>query len=197
MNIWKFFKSSKSEQAKPVERGNDAVTEPHLFYHEDDFLQVEFLPSDNFFELQKRNDEINGFASDKFDGYGFTEMAIREAESIPLLSLKIPHIELDAILEKLQTNRYDIVTTGYGQNYREIDHGTIGYGIDYSAIYYKKEGDFVKHIWLTATHALNEELLVNVLLELGTKYNLLLQDWNRCETYVMRDINQVRGYFSN
>ena len=165
-----------------------------LFYHEDDFCQIQLLPAENLSWLLEEAENVADFAEVHFVGGGYSDLLTRTGAKVALRERKIPVAELDLILNKLQTTRHTEITTGYGERYRIASPHTIGYGHDYSAIYFDFKNDLVENIWMTNIFALDSEHLKSVLLELGKKWNLFLMDWNALKLIDLRNEQQVIQY---
>jgi len=71
------------------------------------------------------------------------------------------------------------VTADYGQGHREIQKDAIGFGSNDSAIYFDCQDGVVDHIWLINPFDFDREKLTDLLLRIGQKWNLLLNDWNQ------------------
>ncbi|TDQ11725.1 hypothetical protein [Pedobacter metabolipauper] len=63
--------------------------ESGVYFHEDFFNQVEFLPRENLFYLRKENEQIENFTKENFNGYGFTDIYRRNENPISIEDKKI------------------------------------------------------------------------------------------------------------
>lgn len=165
-----------------------------IFYHEDDFCQVQLTPFENLNELIKQAENSSDFAEKYFDGHGYTDIMVREEAKIRLRDKNIHPKELDSILVTVGTDKHTDVITGYGQDHRVESKNTIGYGEDYSAIYYDFIGNSVQNIWMTNVSSLNNDKVSQALFEIGTRWNLLLMDWNSHELVDLKDQDQIKKY---
>lgn len=161
-----------------------------IFYHEDDFCQLEILPRENMTDLLAQADNIADFTAE----HGNTDIYIRDESKLRLRDRKIRKAELETVLSKLTEKKHTEVATGYGSAYRIKSANTIGYGHDYSAIYFDHEDDRVKNIWLTNLFGLNYQNTVEVLWELGKKWNLILMDWNSSQLIDLSSKEKIRNY---
>ena len=87
--------------------------------------------------------------------------------------------------------------TGYGNDYRVISEKTIGFGKNYSAIYFDYENGVVKNIWVSNFFEFNQDKLTDVLLEIGKKWNLVLMDWNSSELIDLSNKEMIRKYLNS
>lgn len=164
-----------------------------IFYHEDDFGQVEIIPNENFERLIKEAENVKDFAEKHFDGGGFTDMYVREESGLKLEERKIKVSELDEVLSKLSVEKHTIATTGIRPD-EILSKNTFGYGENYNGLFFDFKQDIVSNIWISGRLDVNDEKLVSVLNELGTKWNLLLMDWNSLELIDLKNKEQIKKY---
>jgi hypothetical protein len=152
-----------------------------LYFHEDDYCQIELLPIENEDYVETEINNINGFSEEHktSDGIGWTDMYIRNnIEQIKLKDYKINHLELDAILSKF-AERCEKIYTGYS-SYREECKNTFGYRKNEIAIFFSFEENIVTNIWFD--FYLDElevaKDLYNILKTISNKYNLLFVHWS-------------------
>ncbi|MFX3625940.1 MAG: hypothetical protein ACN6I4_01145 [bacterium] len=169
MNFFKWFFGEKEADS--------------LFYHEDDFCQIEFQPQENIKFVESEIARLNDNYEENFDGFGFKEAVVREEAPIPLVSKTIESDELDVLILGYGLSKEIQVYTGYGQSYREISKNTYGYGKGYAAIYFDfNEEAIVKHIWMTNVNSIQVEGGIESLIEkICNKWQLLCIDWESFE----------------
>lgn len=165
-----------------------------LFYHEDDYCQIELSPIENLSLFQAESEEINDLARKDEGSAGFSEIYVRRDSRLKLSERQIAPSEFEEILQELDLEKVETVTTGYGQTYREISKNTIGFGKDYSAIYYDFDNGIVQHIWLTGLFSMDKEALTKTLHRIGLKWNLLLMDWNQTRPVNLRNTVDINSY---
>jgi hypothetical protein len=194
MGLFNFFrnkKRSQSETSKPPVEG------PTIFYHEDDYLQVEILPLENINQLKLESKEVEKFSEKHFDGLGYSDIYVRTDEN--KLGLKERHIkpaELETYLSVMEFDRITNVLTGYGQTHRELHKDCIAFGKNYTAIYYDFKENVIQHIWTTGHWSMNKKKLTHVLLNIGQHWNLVLQDWNLTITVDLRNKKAIEDYLN-
>lgn len=140
-----------------------------VYFHEDDYRQIEILPIDNLSFCIKEIGDIEKSASENFDGFGYKDIHIREENPSELISLSISENELE---DKLSAHlpKYDNVYTGYS-SYREQCTGTFAFGKDdQETIFYETSNGNCSAIWVSDPL---EELLYLPYLE-----KLLFVDWS-------------------
>ncbi|HZV71840.1 MAG TPA: hypothetical protein VFG10_19975 [Saprospiraceae bacterium] len=195
MRIFDIFRKRKLHQPA---KSNETFNRITIFYHEDDFCQIEILPGDNFINLKVESQIIRTLAKENFDGTGFTDIHVRDDKSRTNLNqLQIKPEDVDNIFKLLGTDRISNVITGYGQTYRIPHENCIAFGKDYNAIYYDFKDNIVQHIWLTNPKNINRTELIECLYELGNNWNLLLQDWNRTISVDLRNKQEINNYLQS
>ena len=192
MGLFDIFRIKMRPQTEKAPQTPEGST---IFYHEDDFRQVEIIPNDNVANLKVETKKLDEFTKEHFDGYGFTNTYVRSDENkIKLNQRKINPEDLEKIISSLEFERISNVLTGYGQTYREPHNNCIAFGKDYKAIYYDFKDNVVQHIWLTDHWSMNREKLSKCLYELGQKWGLLLQDRNLTVTVDLKDKDSINSY---
>ena len=161
-----------------------------IFYHEDDFCQIEIVPKENLSDLLKQADNIADFSAEN----GYSDIYVREENKVSLKSREIDKTELEKLLTELGTEKHTEVITGYGSDYRVKSENTIGFGKEYSAVYFDFENDKVKNIWITNLFGLNNDKVVDVLSKIGEKWNLVLMDWNSSELIDLSNKEMINKY---
>jgi hypothetical protein len=174
-----------------------SVDNAGLFFHEDDYCQIELSPIENLSLFSTEADKINDLAEKTFDGSGYTDIYVRNAERIKLEERKIHPDQLEEIIKITDLGKALSVKTGYGQTYRIEATNTIGYGKDYSAIYFDFKDHMVSHIWLTGHFSINQEKLAECLFQIGQKWSLLLMDWNQTVSVDLSDMASIKKYLGN
>ncbi len=166
-----------------------------IFYHEDDYRQVEIVPSENFNELIKQAENVQYFAEKHFDGGGFTDIMVREENGFKLKQRGIEPKELDLILSELPIKKYTDVSTGIRPGEMKSDN-TYGYGKNYNGIFFDFESDTVTGIWIAGSPNVEDEKFAQALNDIGNKWSLLLMDWNSLELIDLKDKEQIEKYLN-
>lgn len=187
------LKRNKTTQTDKLQKSKE---EPSIFYHEDDYRQIEIVPSDNIDDLKTEAQKVNDFASNHFDGSGFTEIYVRKDNNTELKERKITPHDLEQKLVILGLDRIANVRTGYGQTHQKSVTDCIAFGKDYSAVYYEYRDNVVQHIWFTNPGNINREQLVHCLNSLGMQWKLVLQDWNHAMTVDLSNKQTITEYLN-
>lgn len=151
-----------------------------LYFHEDDYCQIELLPIEDEDYVKNEIKNINKFSEEHKapNGIGWTDMYRKvNAEQITLKDYKIHYLELDTLLSAL-TEKYDKVYTGYS-SYREECKNTVGYSTNEINIFVSFEDNMVTEIWFD--FYLDEigvaKDLYTILKVISSKYDLLFVHW--------------------
>jgi hypothetical protein len=187
VGFWNIFKGDKTQKQS---------LSSLLFFHEDDFCQVELLPKENLNFIKLQCNQIESSSEKNFDGAGYKEIFIRDANPIGLSTISIQKSELENFLLELHLPRASEVLTGYGQDYRVQSLETVGFGSDYVAVYFHFQDDIVKKIWFTQIWNITGEKLVPVLNKVGLKWNLLLVDWEAATFVELSDEQAIINYLN-
>ncbi|BFM45281.1 hypothetical protein CFS9_39220 [Flavobacterium sp. CFS9] len=166
----------------------------NLFYHEDDYLQVEIISKSNIFEQQKSLDDLEY----NFSEYGFSNINFRHKKKIPTSSLKIKPNELKAHLKEYSLIEFNNVYHGYSSN-PILKKNTISFGFEDYAILFDFEKETVKNIWMVFNPKLKLPFhsysnLLNALFLLGNKYDMILIDWNEEKIVNLSHKQEMQSY---
>jgi hypothetical protein len=188
MLVWLAIRKTNLTKYHPAKKDS-------IFYHEDDYRQVEIVPFENFNELIKQADNIQDFAEKNFDGVGYTDIMIREDNGLKLKERGIPVTELEKVLLNLSLPKKTSVTTGIRPG-EMISKNTLGYGENCDGLFFQFESDIVSSIWIAGTIPTDKDKVIDTLHALGHKWHLLLMDWNSCELVDLKNKEQVIKYLS-
>ncbi|KXX71304.1 hypothetical protein [Flammeovirga sp. SJP92] len=166
-----------------------------IFYHEDDYLQVEIVPNENFKELISQAENIKYFEGSNYTEDGYKDIIVRDEKEYLLKQREIDPKNLDIIFSKLSLDRSEEISTGIIPG-EFICKDTIGYGEDYNGIFFNYKTDYVTNIWVVGTPDVEKVNLIQVLNEIGVKWNLLLMDWNTLELIDLKSIEHIEKYLS-
>lgn len=173
---------------------NENYKDYTIFYHEDDYGQVELLPIEDIPYIQNEIEQIDNCHQEN----GFSQIHLREIPQYGLKIREIPTAEIESIFAKLYLTRHTEVATGYGSSFRIRSKDTIGFGDGYKAIFYIHHLEKVFYLWLSSPELIdNKNLLVATLLELGHTYKLILVDWSYRKMINLQDENEIINYLYN
>jgi hypothetical protein len=139
-----------------------------VFFHEDDYCQIEVLPLENLRSCLEQAGAIEEFAAHR-TGAGWDAMYVRHENPITLETLRIPLADIRAKLSPTLAE-YDEVFTGYS-SYRERCRNVRAFGNDESPTIFVGFGanDLVTAIWCSYP--------LIALQQLPRFDELLLADW--------------------
>jgi len=169
-----------------------------LFFHEDDYLQIEIIPKDNFFQKSKNISETEY----NYSEHGFTDIIFRESNKVPTLSLEITKKNLVSILKKHALAKFDKIYSGYGSTTNILQKRTQAFGYEDYAILFDYDKSIVKNIWLIFDPDLhlpfhNYRNLTKVLIDIGKIWNLILIDWNEDVIVDLKSKEKITHYLNS
>jgi len=187
---------NSTEENTTLEKTEDPLNlDTAIFYHEDDYCQIQILPEENDSALIEQAQKIIGDTFIKKDKLGHESIIVREEENIPLINRKIELQEVEAFFDSMSTQKHWTVATGYGQSHRELSTRTLAYGQEYSAVYTSFTKDsLVENIWLTNPFTLADSGLIDACYKIGSSYQLVLMDWNSLTLVYLSDSIAVSNY---
>ena len=158
-----------------------------VFFHEDDYCQIEVLPVVNLRFCLEQAGAIEKFSAEHWAGAGWDEMYVRHESPIALENLEITLADIRAALSPALAE-YDQVLTGYGQSYRQKCDNVYAFGNDDTAKIFVSVGSrkLIDAIW--CSHPLVE------VLKLPQAERLLLADWYCGFICPLRDRSRLLGY---
>lgn len=169
-----------------------------IFFHEDFYRQIELIPEENFFATQKYIEELP-----KKEGsiYGFKGCVQRTEELIKITGRKIALVELNDLLLSESFIYSDQVKSGYGSSNSYVMENTVCWGFERYGIFAEHENNTVVSLWLCNSHLFKKDnsgqVLYSKLLLLGSKYQLILVDWNKELTVRISSPEHCRNYLAN
>jgi hypothetical protein len=168
-----------------------------IYYHEDDYCQIEILPVENLSFCLEQAGLIDEFAEahkDK-DGFGYTDAFVRSENPVQLHNNKIPYEAFEKAIIKIFP-KYDEVTTGYSP-YQEKNIITSAFGCDENVVVFCEEEDgVVKNIWLTLdVFTENDmELAGELFVVLSTLGDFIIADWGWSFIAEINDREKIEQY---
>ena len=194
MGLFSFLKFRKSDNNKKI------LFDPGEYvpsFWEDDYCQIEIVPSENKTFIQKQCEQIDGLATKSRTNYGFTETFEKGTMSVTTASkeIRIDYFEktlTDFKFQKARHIRYDkneILNCETGK--------TRAFGFSNFTIFFDTEDELVKNIWVgirLIVSAPQFDLIQDVLYTLREECELILIDWNSLELIDLADRNQIQKY---
>jgi hypothetical protein len=161
-------------------KGSPSNTATSIYFHEDDYCQIELVANENEGHLRKTGAEIQQSAKQNFDGFGYKDTFIRNEEPMPLSTKRILPEQLATLLEGCGFQRIAKVCTGYS-SHREQLKDAMALKLDPYVIYLDHKDGIVQHIWLEMRWSdapENQRRFTDALDQIGRKWQLLLSDWS-------------------
>ena len=165
-----------------------------IYFHEDDYCQLEVLPLSAEQFCRREMGEIEEFAEEHREGPFYTDIYLREESPETLLQLNLRPEQLTAALDFLPA--YDLVETGYS-SYREECQSTQARGLNEElAVFWSvDEAGLVEAIWLAFWVEPQEANAARQLLTaLGHLAPLLLADWSWDRCVDLRQPAEIEQY---
>ncbi|WP_440948165.1 hypothetical protein ACSAZL_08020 [Methanosarcina sp. T3] len=154
-----------------------------IYFHEDDYCQLEILPVQNYNYCKKEINNILNFSEEhKADnGIGWTDMYVRDENPTTLTELRISVSKLCSSLQNISC-KFDIVYTGYG-SHREVCQNTLAYGDSDDVVIFfdsDKEKSIIKNMWLTLDvhDEHHKESAQKIFCTLSKFSDFILVDWS-------------------
>lgn len=168
-----------------------------IYFHEDLFNQVEFLPRENLSHLKTENKQIEYFRKEHSDGLGFKDVYMREDNSITLADKKITLDKLNKILTYYEFKKHTEVYEGFGSTKWKCEN-TFAYTYDGAEIFISIKNDFVNDFWVNnfRFHEDSETKtkLRNLLSKIGNEIDLILNDWDLATIIDLKDELEIQKY---
>ncbi len=195
--VYIIYDSKKAIKAENKVENDKTVIKPQIqkiknfnedetFLWEDEYLMIEIIPATNYEYLVDKN-------TDK-------SKTLSSYTKIKTETLKIEIKEITEFLEIIGINKYKkICYLGIGDIVINNNQNTIAYGSIGDTIFIDYKDDIIENIWFVShnrTSKLNTEI-VNLLNQIGSKYNLLLVDnYPVTEKIVnLKNLDEIESYF--
>ena len=78
-----------------------------------------------------------------------------------------------------------------------LSNNTIGFGKDYSALFYSYKNEIVENIWMINVWDIDNTKVCYALNEIGEKWNLLLMDWEQLYLVDLKNKNEIEMYLND
>jgi hypothetical protein len=183
---WKKFFASAPDQ--PAERT--------IYFHEDDYCQIELLPVSARTHCMTQMGIIDNFTTMHDDGgMGFTGIYVRPDAPHALTELCLTTSAFSEALKR-HFPAYDSVFTGY-RSHREECKSTLAWGDDSWTIFADHNADIIQHAWLDLRD-LNADAVTRIvcaLRDLPWSESILIADWSWSLVAMLSDIGSLNEYF--
>lgn len=171
-----------------------------IYYHEDDYCQIEILPISNWQHCTQQMGEIQAFsnAHKTPNGLGWTGVYIRPDSAVELRDSGLTITALRKALAPA-VEEYGPVYTGYS-SYRELSKNTAAFCAATGAVLYADYNDFgiIEHMWLTLDPTTEEQKnrALKMFAAVASQGEFLLSDWGWCALMMLSDSQALSQYLS-
>lgn len=176
------------------------MTARRVYFHEDDFCQIELVPAENWKHCATEMGNVATFseAHEAPGGVGWTDVYPRVAEPVSLVQAALNLNEVDDLLAA-HLERFDTVETGYSSHVEECKH-IVAFGFDASCVIYFSERDgIVDHIWLglDGPPSSQQDKLISAFASLNQRVSLILADWGWEALIRLSDQDSLKAYLGS
>ncbi|MDE6425689.1 MAG: hypothetical protein K2K89_06095 [Ruminococcus sp.] len=165
-----------------------------VYFHEDDYRQIEILPLSAEKFCLKQIGEIFGLTEKHNEEYGFSDMYIRNENPHSIREVGISHEKISEVLDFLP--EFDEVTSEY-LCWIEDSKPVFSMGIDNdTAVFWEKdENDIISAMWL-GMYIVPENCHTwqKILTVLGNTAPLMLADWNAGICIDLTNAREIENY---
>lgn len=165
-----------------------------IFYHEDLYRQIEFVPEENYFAAGRFIDSL----PPKEDSiYGTYNITVRVEQKVKLLDRNISIEEIRKILDPISILYSENIHTGYGQSSSKAKN-VVAWGFEQFGIFVTHRAFLVEAIWLCDSSVFPQirtsDHLSQAIFSIAKSYSLILIDWNKETICRFRSVNDVKEY---
>lgn len=170
-----------------------------VYFHEDFFNQVEFLPRENLFYLKKENEKIESFAEENLDSNGFTDIYLRNENPVTIANKKFSVDKLDKLLLSLHLKKNIEVYEGYASTKQKCKN-TFAYSYKSADIIITFKDNVVHDFWINGFRFCKDietkSKLKSVLFIIGNEMDLILNDWDLPAVIDLKNENEIQKYLN-
>ncbi len=177
----------------------NAATQPaerSIYFHEDDYCQIELLPRSAQQHCVTEMGIIDDFAAKHSDGgMGYTDIYLRPDAPHALSELRLAVSGFASAIQK-HLPPYDSVFTGYS-SHRERCKRTLAWGDASFVIFADQDAEIVQHAWLSfGSHGLFDAgRITRALRSLPSSDSIIIADWSWSLIASISDARALDEYF--
>lgn len=168
-----------------------------IFFHEDDYLQIEILHRENKDFCKKQISNICDFTNEHKTNGGYTDIFVREEslkKSIKEYSIKVS--EMEKALSKL-FEISDNVFTGYGSYEVKCENTKAVYKDDDTVLYFEYEDEVINHIWLNRDiDETDRKIIYDMLNILSSLIDFILVDYDMLYILEFKNKEDIDKYIT-
>jgi hypothetical protein len=172
-----------------------------LYFHEDDYCQIELLPAREAPRCAAQMTEIDSFSTAHQTGAGWTEMYVRSEPDLPPLATlqQSVRVWVDAIQTHSPAVFHPQVSTGYS-SYSTLAPTCVGWAVpDGVWLFVELAEDTVQRAWLLFNDLKKAGVAGSqaALRCLTESHELIIADWEQCELVAVNDAAQLLTYLQS
>ena len=197
MGLFFFLKFLNKAETKD---SNIPTAEYAPSFWEDDYCQVEIVPSSNKDFILSQSGQIEELIQKTKTDNGFSDAFIRKSMPVTTLSEEIRITYLEKLFESLQLEKAKHIYYNGHEIINCETSKTKAFGFTNFSIFFEIEEEFVKNIWVQPRHITDSsqiKSITNVLYILGEECQFVLIDWNSQELVDLANLKEVNSYMSN
>jgi hypothetical protein len=157
-----------------------------VYFHEDDYCQVEVLPIENFQFCRQQAGDIESFSHEHEVGAGWDDVYVRSSAPKPLVDIGLQLVDVRAALAP-HCVEATAVFTGYGSHREKCEDVFAFVASDGEKLFlHAEEGLTVSAVWLSD--------LTEHILHLPRRDALLLVDWRHGFVCPLSDVNRLNEF---
>ena len=171
------------------------------YFHDDFYRQIELYPLENSKYFTQENKQIEAFKKEHSDENGLATAvySIEGNEILEIIEKQILRSEVEILLLNLGLNKIENVYSGYHPNNYRCEN-LIAFNFENSKIFIEYQNEIIKHIYLNEFRFQENEVikakLLEILFEIGVKFDLIMNDWNLAETINLKDKKEIEKYLN-
>lgn len=167
------------------------MTSRKVYFHEDDYCQIEVLPAQNWAYCAQQLQQIVEFSERHRapNGMGWTDIFMRSEEPISLSTLTLEAERVSRLLSR-HLMPFDKVETGYSSHSEEcLNTRAFGFNADCVVYLSTTPSGIVDHLWLGLGGPAEpaRDALVAALVDFSTLGELLFVDWGWGRLFSLSD----------
>ena len=167
-----------------------------VYYHEDDYCQLELVAESNSQWCAEQMGQIDEFAAAHKEEVGWTDIYVRSSNPMPLCSMNISRSGFTKSMPSSMP-RFDRVFTGYS-SFRSECKSTIAFGPHDSLVAYAEfdNNDVILSVWFTLDLRSTDDVeIANDLASCLSRWAVLLADWGWSQLIRLTDRDKLVHYY--
>lgn len=167
-----------------------------VYFHEDDYCQIELVAAANWDFCAQQMREIHAFAEKHKASVGWTDVFVRSNNPISLAEVEIPRTVFINTVSAIMP-RFDRVLTSYSSHATECQT-TMAFGPHESCVLFAEfnPSDIASAVWFTFDLSSAEDAEISLQLCRGLSvWPVAIADWGWLALLSPTDVQALTGYF--